>query len=402
MLLAISFFKSLEEVTFNALFSATLPWKEVIRHIPNVTAITYRDSCNNDILRCIAECCPQLETIDVKYSTDITDDGLKLFSCPTMENEAIGAGRGVAKGKKLPCRLLKEVLVDFTSVGDKGIEALLKNLPLLEKCDYLDLTNLLHRMHENEIGSLNEIKPYNLTYLNFTNPDCEDIYENVLKICFKLCPKLKYLNCLIYEVEHLNMCSVLTDLEDFTLYANGDSVINVDDYLKENGGKLTSLSLHGVAVSLCSLGLNCVRLRSLELWRGVIIQNDGNDSIPSLCNLKEFKFDDYCDSTDCEGVYRIMRSCPALEYLSLEFCSSFISNSKTEILRLCEQCTLKRVRFIGSCVEEEFLEKILLTCPSLEHLDIVACHAPDESEVNLDKLARIAKTTPNKPKILIE
>lgn len=357
--------------------------------------ITYNNSCSDDVLRCIAKYCPRLETLNIARSLDVTNDGIKYF-CPLKTK-----GKGLAK--TVPCPLLTNIGLKDTKVHQGGIVQLLKNLPSLRKIKYSELPVLIYAMHKNDLGSLAEAKTYNLTHLNLIALISflyAHIYDDTLKICCTLCPKLKYLYFPVLKLEHLNLCSTLIDIEDVALHCEEESNIDISDFLQQKGDKLKSLSLFKGTVSLSTLSQCCPRLNCLQLVRSSILYDDA-DSASAFENLKELYVQDMdlSDSGNNKGISHILRSSPLLEDLSFAylFDITFTPEMKRDILGSCKQGTLKHIAF-GFTIDDDFLNRILASCSTLDTLNYYDCYPSREQEADL---YRIAATVPNRPQVLI-
>lgn len=364
-----------------------MQWKDIICYLPNVKSITYQAFCSDDILECVSKYCHELQTLDIKRSYDVTDSGLKYFFQKENGN--------------VPCPLLKEICLESTSVNDESIKNLIINLPLLEYIDYLELPAVLHSMHKEDYNSLDKAERYKLKrldLLSYTHIAHTQLYDDILEVCITVCPNLKTLYCPIYKLGHLNLCSKLSDVENLNLSCVKGTCIDVNDVLKEKGGKLISLTLCNCSVSLSILGQYCLRLNRLTMDQ-VNIHFNESDSIPMFFNLKEFTAEnvDLSNSDCCKAICRILTSSVPLETLHLKKCNDFTSEIKASILKCCEQCALKVIGFSGSSVETEFLKDILLTCSTLTALNLDGCDVALELE---DDLYRIAETMPNKPEII--
>lgn len=360
-------------------------------------SITYRERCNDDILQCIAANCPKLETLDVTRSRHVTDEGLKFFCYVKRGKKRDEKGECLPQNEKVPCPLLKEIILKCTSVKGEGIEQLLQSLPSLEKIDCLKLPVILYRIQKENIGLLDKIK--RLTHLDLSWFESQDSYDDILEFCINACPNLKSFICPIYKSAHLDLCSTLPDVAnlDLDIYCREVTSNEISDFLVKEGGKIKSLTLRDCCFSLVALG-QCHQLKWLDIT-AVSIQYDENDTVPIFMNLKVLSIRDVdlSDYRDCKGICLILRSSPFLEKLCFEWCDAFPSEMKAEILQCCEQSALKHVEFSESTVDGDLLKDILLTCPTLETLTLAELDLSPESLK--EDLYRIANTLPNKPEI---
>lgn len=363
-----------------------VPWEEVIRYLPNVKIIICHEICSHAILECIAKFCPKLETLDIQHSYNIASNGLRFLYQKR-------------KGQKLPCPLLKEIFLKFTSANAKSVKNLVKTFPLLERIDYTKLPFVLHSLYKNDFTSLETVPKYIFTHLDLLK--CHYIantvyYDEILKACVKLCPNLRSLYCVVSLEEHLNLCSTLTKLENLNIKCSKDTGMEINDFLKEKGEKLKCLNLCNFAVSLFVLGHHCRNVRQLTL-NEVNIQYNPEDSMPILCNIKEFTIEnvDLSKSSNCKAICNILTSSLNLEKLYMKKCKSFASEIKNKVLQCCEQSALKFIDFGGSSVDTEFFKVVLLTCSTLKSLNIEGCNVANDRE----DLNNTANIVPNRPKI---
>ena len=92
--------------------------KDNIDRFPNLTKVSLANTCNDEILKKIAEFCPHVVEINAS-NRFVTDTGLKYL----CKNE---------KGK-VPCTNLKELTIGKSSVTDEGLAYLIQNFHLWKK-----------------------------------------------------------------------------------------------------------------------------------------------------------------------------------------------------------------------------------------------------------------------------
>lgn len=365
--------------------------------------MSYKGFCDDDILRRIAKHCPELETLNLQGSEKVTDDGLKHF-CQKRRRRYSNSkikylSRLFAREKKMCSQMvkLKEIFVENTCVGDEGIKHLLENCPSLEKIGYNYLMRVLYMQHKDDIDSLDKVEKYKLTHLRLCSKLPTRRCDDALKICVAVCPNLKSIYCSTFELQLFSLWPSLPQVEELTLCLTRClcATVDVSNILKERGGRLTYLRLHGCTVSVCTLGQSCPHLNQLIVHSTTIWFN-GNESLPTFHTLKEFTAECVLDSDGYTGIRRILRSSPSLERLTFVACQPFPSWIVSEILKRCKEGALKNIRFKACSVEATFLEGIILTCSTLEILNLYSCDIPDLLKKYLYKIADIV---PNRPEI---
>jgi len=226
-------------------------------------------------------------------------------------------------------------------------------------------------------------------------------FDDALKICLSLCPHLKTFSCPVGNQEHLNLCSKITGLRNLSLFNYQDSPLELNDFLKAKGSKLMSLEVTNFSFSVACLAQSCSCLDTLQL-DNVTYQTHA-ETIPLLYNLKSISFESLAlvDTVTEKAVTSLLMSSPNAEVLVFKNCQVISSDIKTNILKCCEHGTIQHINFSQSTVESKFIHDVLLTCSTLETLNLERSTLGDDM-VEMEELEAIASTLPNKPEIVYD
>lgn len=243
---------------------------------------------------------------------------------------------------------------------------------------------------------------YNLVELNLLKCDSS---SHILTTCLAVCPKLESLSVYIDDEEEFNSF-ININLKKINLmcrYSGPDIII--DSFLKLNGRNLTSLKISDCAMSISVLGINCPVLKEFCVNRVDFTDDDDRLLKPNFEFLTECEFTNI-ESTFYKEVSLLLSFSPRLEAISFDSCIRLVHTLKTEILLWCKIPSAKKIVLKWICMDDtiEFLRDVLLNCPSLENMllfDVLFLGTDSEWEVMEDSLQNLAKSLPNKPKIII-
>ena len=351
--------------------------KAILGRLPNLTVIRSR-YCGNELLQHIAELCPKIVEIDVGFS-DVNDYGVSYLY--------------KRKNGMLPCPELKIFFVQETFVTGRGVENLLRKLPSLESLEYTNLPMVLFHMRHADYKTKN---PHycNLTDLNLSNFYDLDFFAEVLESCFVICPKLKSLTCNITDEEELNSFtgSHLKKLE--LTFLPEDRKLNMDNFLKQYGCHLTSLSISNCAVSLSLLAVHCPFLKEI-IFLDVNALDEDDNSLPTLSSLTQCEFRKI-DVPVSDLVISLLSRAPNLE--TVAFTDGILSTEvRIEILVWCKRPSAKKIHFNSVELQMEFLKMILLNCLSLKMMTLFSCNV--DVDEPMEELLRIVRSTRNEPEV---
>lgn len=364
---------------------------DIFRRLPNLTRIQSRN-CFNEVLKNVAEFCPNIVEIDINNS-NVTDNGIQ-YLCEIKN--------GVA-----PCPKLKNIFLHLTGVTDIGVENLIRNLRSLEKIYHEDVPNILHSIRKENLSESENIQ-FNLIELEFFKPRFYRLklytnFTDVLTSCLTLCPKLETFICSILREEHLNLLSNRC-LKNLHLEFE-DRKANMDNFLEKNGGKLTCLNVAYCTLSVYILNKYCPNLKK---FTGCNIDFRGNhDTFKlSFTSLTNCEFKDI-ESSSNKAVCLLLPSSPKLETIALRFCNISLE-MKTEILNWSQKSCAKKITLVNDSFniadEIEFLKRILSYGSSLEEMRLGVASSfwgPHERNI-VENLKRHAENLPNKPSVIFE
>lgn len=388
-------FQSIEKICFHRedIFPSftTELLRDIFCYLPNLKIFSFPEYCVDEFLESIAKFCAGIEEIDVNYSY-VTSEGLKCLA--------------KKESGKVFCSKLKKLntCVKFRGFTrcrqDEGIIYLIKNMPSLEYIGYWKLPCLLYLMHKSNLKDLAKVEPYNIASLDlliitykafFFDLGCKPVFSHMMQICLSVCPRLKHLTCLLLKEEEMELFSKLTDLEWLHLKCDKKSEINIDDVLKSNGGKLSTLTIQNLTASVSVFVENCLRLKHLCLKDNTRLLCD-YELEPVLPSLETCAFvSPVMDPTTAKAVSLLLASSPKLETINLKLCDLTSSEIKEHIMKACGNRSIKKIILNECKVEREFLNAILLTCCSLNSLYLDWAYQRE--------LSRLAESLPNNPTV---
>lgn len=342
-----------------------LPWEEIICYLSNLKYLFCGISCEEILLKNVAQFCPNIEEIHAK-------------NCVSFKSVRYFCRNG--KGE-FPCSKLKKLCINMNAIWMEDVFYLLKNLPNLEVIDYPTLPIALYQLHKNDLSSLDKVPPYNFIKLDITK---KNFCDEILKVCFTVCPYLKYLTWCLYRKDELSLFPNICCLEVLSIQNNSNEEINIDEFLNTKCSTLTSLEARSFTVSVSILAKSCPQLQNLKLKYCHFILNESSKSM----------FDSSCITFENLYSFEDLRA-TNLKSIAFLGCNLLSSEIKAFILKCCKQCPIKEVSFCESNIEKEFIKELLLN-GILTYLNIQMCFEDKEDE---EEILEYAKSLPNKPEI---
>lgn len=365
---------------------------DILQRLPNLTKVFCSRFCNDVILENLAKFCFKLVELDVSFS-NVTDNGIKYL----CKND---------KGF-VPCPKLKILNILRTRITDEGVEYLIQDLHSLEKIYHKNLPKVLYSRHKKDLLEFGSMHCYNLVELNTLNCTHLPYYNDLLKICLKMCPNLKAIRCSITRKEQLslfhNICIKELYLE-YSPYIENIKYENASNFLKSNGGNLTYLKLRHWDISAIDLAASCPKLKHLCLCQVSFTDNQDSEFLfPSLvrCDLEwiwDISGSTHEESKMCKAIRFLLLHSPKLRVLKMYNCSLYL-NTEREILKFCENDFLKEITFEECFIYSDDVKKILLNCPSLIFLNLYDC---DFNDQEIEEFRKFAQNLPNRPCISVD
>ena len=352
--------------------------EDIFCRLQNLERIRFTSDNGDEILENISNFCPNVTEIDAR-SSRITDNGLR-YLCER-------------KNGTVPSPQLKKIFIVPSCVTSKGVECLIRNLPSLERTDYVNVPPLLHSIYKESLSKFEKLHYCNLIELDFSECYGSAIYTDILKTCFSVCPKLESVYCVIAKKDELDLLTNYP-LKKLKIYFLADfPKINVDNFLRKNGRNLSTLCITKCSVSISLLAIHCPILKEFYADR-VNFTHDVHLK-PKFRSLIKCSLSN-TDPSDDESICLLFSSSPVLETLSLTCCTLSLQ-MKAHILGWCKNSSAKIVDFWFLKLEMEFLNDMLKSCSSLKKMFLIDCSVDvqDPKEV----LLSTAKILPNKPEI---
>lgn len=382
----------------NWLKSSRYSLKDVFPRLPNIINASLCYSCNDECLKSITEHCSKIERIDAKASL-ISDKGLK-YLCK-KENG------------KVPCPNLKTISVLDSFVTDEGVVYLIQNLPSLERIYYRNVPKLLYNLHKEDLPDLQNVHTYNIIYLTFIGDEKLPYYNDILKICLRVCPKLEAVGLSVRNDEQFHLFNGFSLKSIHLEFSKSNLKSRVNDLLKIIGSNLTVLSIANPAInfssdsiagntvisptemSLNSIAKCCPKLKFLNMG-SITLMNDPDYPQELFHCLIKSKFKDIVfESANTKAFCLLMSISPNLEYLTFHACH-LASEVKSNFLNSFEKTFLKYITFNCMDIDIRFLKDILLRCPYLKTLRMEGISYPLQE---ITELTEYAKKLANKPDI---
>ncbi|KFM70323.1 hypothetical protein X975_10754, partial [Stegodyphus mimosarum] len=312
--------KGLLKVTFAGRMFEKHPKKvqEIIELLGNVEHLCLYIPFEYDrIMEYITRCCPNLKELDLQDNDYISDKALR-----TLCRVEFPSLRG-----------LRVLRLDNVKIREETIIFMLKNMPYLEVFNTPYLIRALYYFHKKDLAEnkLHTVQKYSLTELavHYAGPK----QKEYLTIFTVLCPEIKKLHCTVDNKVSIDLCSKflkLEELEMISIHNRNNSFktllrssgvspyqlnpMKLNTFLKIRGKNLTSLFIHGLAISTSLLIQSCQKLEKLNLSE-IDFHYEKNACVPSLKYLKSLRI-----STDTDSSYII--SSTAADSLSLILNSS--------------------------------------------------------------------------------
>ncbi|XP_035204768.1 uncharacterized protein LOC118179711 [Stegodyphus dumicola] len=378
--------------------------QEIIERLQNVECLCLYIPFEYDgIMEYISKCCPYLKELDLQHNDYISDKSLRTLCSVGFPS-------------------LRVLRLDNVKIRDETIIFILKNMPFLEVFNTPYLTRALYCFHKKDLAEnkLHAVQKYSLTELAVHYAGREQ--EKCLSILTVLCPEIKKLYCPVDNKVSIDLCSKFLKLEELELISIHDrnskkllsssgvnpyqlNPMKLNKFLKIRGKNLTSLFIHGLAVSTSLLIQNCQKLEKLNLSE-IDFHYEKNSCVPPLKYLKLLRISTDTDSsyiispTAAESLSLILDSSPNIERLYIN-CLKILSDFqlRNTILKHCELNTLKYLDFSWSDVDVNFSALILKSCLSLQKMEVTLSNGKGVSSEEFEILAQIASDTKNSPKI---
>ncbi|XP_035210435.1 uncharacterized protein LOC118184818 isoform X2 [Stegodyphus dumicola] len=357
--------------------------KEIIGLLKNAEYLNASSECDDETLQIISKCCPELKELDLRIAFQVTDKGLRSLCESSGTVESSGT---------LNLRVLR---LDSAVIKEETVTFILQSMPSLEIFSHRYVPRALCSLHND---GLHENETFSLTELDL-RLYVSDLLE-VLTTCTLLCPNIAKFYCLVTTQEHVDLCCKFPKLEDLTIRGLIQRPINLNNFLQIKGCNLISLDAENISISIPVLIENCQKLQKLRL-NNVAFQHTKDDCMSILKHLKEFSSYPGASSSgasSAEALILILNTSPNIERLSVlhtEFSDLQLRNA---LLKYCELNSLKRLEFIYSDVDVNFLVLILQLCSSLQKLKIDYCYCISSEEIAL--LNEISSASRNAPEII--
>lgn len=291
---------------------------KILKHLPNLTKISFTHYCYDKHIKIIANHCPQLLILNVK-SSYVTDKGIR-YLCRSLQ--------------------LETLFVKFSKVTEEGVNYVIQNMPSLQNIDYnIGIPHYLYLSHK--FDDLTKTHKYNLTSLNFETVNLSPNFTNILEICLAVCPKLKSLEyCLISNQQQLDLFKNL-QLKNLDIKMTNAN-LHTTSFFKNNGFHLSYLNIENCTISMSDLILSCPKLYSLYINNVIFIGNSSQLTFKCLemCNMFNYK----SNSASTKTIDLILLCSPQLQFISFT-CCTFLPETNTNILQYCENHSLKKIFF---------------------------------------------------------
>lgn len=208
-----------------------------------------------------------------------------------------------------------------------------------------------------------------------------------------MCPKLRQLDCFIPSKEQLDLFTNCHLKKLMLLFYVTNGRVNIDNFLRMNGGNLSYLSIWGCTLSVAALKRCCPMLQ--EFSADDIYFTDANDLYINFLPLTKLHISDIDPSMN-KAMSQIISSSPNLETVFIDSCI-LSPGMKTQILLWCKNSSARVIGFMSVSLEIEFLKNVLLNCPFLKEMHLFKIYPATYR--HKDELRNLAESLPNKPHI---
>lgn len=368
--------------------------EDIFRRLPNLRVISIRD-CGDEVLVNITKFCRKIIRINANGS-GISDEGIQYL----WETDT-----GV-----IPCPELKLLFINGCIVSRNNVMHLIEKIPSLERIDHPYVPLFLNYSYEWHLRKSGKIPSYNLVDLNLLNVkgfvefNLSRIYTDAVKACLTVCPNLVSLACFVLDEEEFGVftnCN-LRKLHLEFLDEPTNSKINIDNLLKINKWKLTSLKVNFCAMTVSVLGKHCPNLKEFLAESVNFTEEEENHLKPNFESLTHYCFTNIEPSSN-KGICMLLSSAPKLDSISLKSCTLSLE-MKTQILIWCKNPCAKGICLAGISIplEMKFLKDIVLNCPFLKEMYLQDNNLSFMEIVTANTmLNNLVETLPYKPKIYV-
>ena len=299
--------------------------------------LPYCNQLDSAVLKCIADTCPSLQSLDVSHCRNVYDSGIG----------------GVSNS----CNQLKHLNVSACDgVTDIGIVQVAENCPLLQTVCVAG--NVLHKPPS---GNITDVA------VSCIAQNCPDLCRLNVKWCQGVS------DAGIAEVA--SHCTNLTHINTGGCLSISDVSMKVLATFSKNLRCLEIVEcLRITTAGVNDIVQNCRKLEHVDMQVCSYVTDlrfDGAGSMVSYIDLS------YCTKITDAGLSQISSHCPKLRYLSVAGCHRITDAGLKVVCRSCSCLEYLDASFRGMQtnfnITNGTLTELALHCPFIQHLDLVGC-----------------------------
>ena len=364
------------------------PINRFIKSLSNLVVFRTVNLCNDDMVQLLAECCPSLEELNLRYTPNVSDLGMVAL-CGFdryIDQDALKDCSGT--GRERGCRSLKKILLSDTNVSNLGVVYLLqycKGLELINATPNVQMDVVFEMLYGTDPALYSEVRRrYSLHSLIIDPSSLTD--PHVLSLITVACPRVKSVQIPFSGVERKdkNTFANLLNLHLTHVYFINAHPGALLWYLGQAGPAIKCLAVVYSMMAPPSLCITRTQLQAIVAScpnvQNLILTACANESVVpnvpyhTMGELEYFKslknLHLYGVRMDADDLMVLLRKCVNVEYIYLD-CTNMNILDDSYIMKLLSYGSLKKLKSfyaVKPLLTPVALKNLLSECPLLENI----------------------------------